>query len=595
MDYFRILNLKKEPFSNSPDPDFFYESGRHLECLQKIELAVRLRRGLNFVVGDVGTGKTTLCRQLIRKFAADENIDTHLILDPGFKNPLEFLFSVAEMFNEEIFNKEQDGKNIGERQLKEIIKQNIFRRGVDEGKIIVLIIDEGQKMPLPCLEILREFLNFETNEAKLLQIVIFAQKEIEKNLENYENFADRINLYHILKPMNFSDTKSMIEYRLEKSAETAGHTFNPFSYFALLAIYRFTRGYPRKIVTLCHTSIMAMIIQNKTTAGLRLVRSCMKRSFMKISGHSLYKKRFSVFAVVLIICLISASLIYKFWPGILQLYLSYNNRRVEVSLQDSDILPNVIKIPLLTREAPLTIESGTIESVTIEPVKIEDVGRGPESAINTNQSEEPINNLINQGEHEQKTLDNRKPKEDYTPLTQPVLLGRVSMKQNETLWKLIEKVYGLCTPQHLKAVLLMNSEIENQNHVEVGQEITLPAIPVEKKIFPQNVWLVKLEDKATLGDALEYLRLYPALLYHGKTFPVHLITYWNNREGLKYAICFNGFFMTEESVLKYFSSLDLAVYPAGEVVVLKTDETIFFTDPGFVLVPSGIGIEGMLN
>jgi len=554
MDYFRILNLKKEPFSNSPDPDFFYESGRHLECLQKIELAVRLRRGLNLVVGDVGTGKTTLCRQLIRKFAADGNIDTHLILDPGFESPLEFLFAVAEMFNKEIVNKEQHGKNIGERQLKEIIKQNIFSRGVDKGKIIVLIIDEGQKMPLDCLEILREFLNFETNEAKLLQIIIFAQREIEKNLENYENFADRINLYHILKPMNFSDTKSMIEYRFEKSADAAGHTFNPFSYFALWAIYRFTRGYPRKIVTLCHTSILAMIIQNKTTAGLRLVRSCIKRS--------IYKKRFSMFAVVLIICLISIPLIYRFWPGILKESLSSDSRKIEASLQDLPILPDVIKKPLLTQEVPETTESVKIESVKIEDAEC-------------------------------------KPLEDYIPLTQPVVLGRVSMKQDETLWKLIKKIYGVCTPQYLKAVLLMNPEIENQDHIEVGQKITLPAIPVEKKIFPEDVWLIKLENKATLEDALEYLRLYPVLLYpalyHGKSFSTRLITYWNNREGLKYALCFKDFFITEESALKYFSSLDLAVYPAGEVILLRTDETLFFTNPGFVLVPSGNRIGRMLN
>ncbi|MGD8724773.1 MAG: type II secretory pathway protein, partial [Desulfobacterales bacterium] len=69
MDYFNILNLKQEPFSNSPDPDFFFHSREHRECLQKLELSLLLRRGLNVIIGDVGTGKTTLCRQLIRNFA----------------------------------------------------------------------------------------------------------------------------------------------------------------------------------------------------------------------------------------------------------------------------------------------------------------------------------------------------------------------------------------------------------------------------------------------------------------------------------------------------------------------------------------------
>ncbi|MGA9478193.1 MAG: hypothetical protein WBV21_10450, partial [Desulfobacterales bacterium] len=81
MEYFSIVNLEREPFSNSPDPEFFYGSHQHLECLQKLELALRLRRGLNVIIGDVGTGKTTLCRQLIRRFAKSKEFETHLVLD----------------------------------------------------------------------------------------------------------------------------------------------------------------------------------------------------------------------------------------------------------------------------------------------------------------------------------------------------------------------------------------------------------------------------------------------------------------------------------------------------------------------------------
>ena len=89
MDYFKILNLSREPFSNSPDPDhFFFNSWQHVDCLQKVELAVRLQRGLNVVIGDVGTGKTTLCRRLIRNFANEIGIETHLILDPYFSTPV---------------------------------------------------------------------------------------------------------------------------------------------------------------------------------------------------------------------------------------------------------------------------------------------------------------------------------------------------------------------------------------------------------------------------------------------------------------------------------------------------------------------------
>ncbi len=71
MDYFNLLHLKKEPFSNSPEPEFLFSSPQHARCLQMLELAVRLRRGINLVIGDVGTGKTTLCRRLIQNLSVE--------------------------------------------------------------------------------------------------------------------------------------------------------------------------------------------------------------------------------------------------------------------------------------------------------------------------------------------------------------------------------------------------------------------------------------------------------------------------------------------------------------------------------------------
>ena len=273
MEYFNILNLSKEPFSNSPEPEFFYRSPQHVECLQGLELAIRLHRGLNVVIGDVGTGKTTLCRRLIGKFAECEDIETHLLLDPHFGNSMEFLSAVVRMFGLE--NKTGSCETVW--QLKEDIKNYLFDRGVGRQKSVVLIIDEGQKIPDFCLEALREFLNYETNEHKLLQIVIFAQKEFEKALKQHSNFADRINFFYNLKPLNFKDTRLMIGFRMVKASRTGKVTLR-FSYPALWAIYRATGGYPRKIVTLCHQILLSLIIQNRSNVGWFLTRSCIRRN-----------------------------------------------------------------------------------------------------------------------------------------------------------------------------------------------------------------------------------------------------------------------------------------------------------------------------
>ena len=135
MDYFSVLNLNKEPFSNSPDPEFFYHSREHVDCLQKLELSLLLRRGLNVVIGEVGTGKTTLCRQVIRRFSQREEVDTHLVLDPHFVDANEFLITVAKMFTGK-----KPPKSSNNWQVKEYIKQYLYRCGVDQNRTTILII-----------------------------------------------------------------------------------------------------------------------------------------------------------------------------------------------------------------------------------------------------------------------------------------------------------------------------------------------------------------------------------------------------------------------------------------------------------------------
>ncbi len=182
-----------------------------------MELAIRLHRGLNVVMGNVGTGKTTLCRELLIRFAKSEEdrneVETHLLLDPSIGTPREFLATVATAFG-------ISGAAAAESewQLKEGIKHHLFQRGVDEKKTVVLIIDEGQKLPDFGLEILREFLNYETNEAKLLQIVIFAQNEFEETLRQHPNFADRVNQFIALEPLNFRETRQLIAFRIAQAS-----------------------------------------------------------------------------------------------------------------------------------------------------------------------------------------------------------------------------------------------------------------------------------------------------------------------------------------------------------------------------------------
>ncbi len=265
MDYIELLNLKKEPFSISPDPNFFYHSKDYEECLQKLELSIRLRRGLNIILGDVGTGKTTLSRALIQVFQGYDDFRFHLILDPSFHSEFEFLLSLIKIFNIPI---PQEKTFLS---FKESIRTYLLKEGLEKKRIIVLIIDETQKMDYPFIELLRDFLNFETNEYKLLQLVLFGQMEFLDNIQGKKNFMDRVNLLYYLKPLNLEDTQKMIEFRLKKAGFFSQNPL--FTKDAYKKIRYYSKGYPRKIVSICHHSLLLMLIKRKRLIDRELIKA----------------------------------------------------------------------------------------------------------------------------------------------------------------------------------------------------------------------------------------------------------------------------------------------------------------------------------
>ncbi|MGE4265148.1 MAG: ExeA family protein [Desulfovibrio sp.] len=262
MSHYAGTGIKREPFSNSPDPSFLLGTRQHATCLQELEISLRLRRGLNLVTGDIGTGKTTLCRSLLRAFAEDKGTDVHLLLDPHFDTSEEFLRVILASVSGQ-----SPEPGLGLWALKETLKQQLFRLGLVEKRLVVLIIDEGQKIAPENLEILREMLNYETNTSKLLQIVIFGQRELEPIVEAMPNLADRINVRRRLSPLSFAETRRMIRHRLAVAAAGATPAAR-FSLPAMLAIQLSSGGSPRKTVRLCHMALLEMLVRGKTCVGL---------------------------------------------------------------------------------------------------------------------------------------------------------------------------------------------------------------------------------------------------------------------------------------------------------------------------------------
>ncbi|MBU4375973.1 MAG: AAA family ATPase [Candidatus Omnitrophica bacterium] len=254
MSYYEVLNIHKEPFSTSPDPYFFYRSSAHETAMSRLEIAVRLRRGLSLIIGDVGTGKTTLGRTLLQNFNQEDTFVFHMILDPTYKSEFQFLSSLGKMFGVPPHLKST-------LDYRDAIEKYLFHKGVDENKTIILLIDEGQKLTPTFLEILRTLLNYETNEYKLLQLVILAQMEIMPKVKKIKNFFDRITLKYIINPLDEEETKDMIEFRLRQAGYNGPEGF--FSDGAVKLIHEHTMGYPRKIAILCHNALEAAVMKDK--------------------------------------------------------------------------------------------------------------------------------------------------------------------------------------------------------------------------------------------------------------------------------------------------------------------------------------------
>lgn len=263
MSYYKVLGLEKEPFSTSPDPQFFYHFSSHDTALKRLEISIRLRRGLNLILGDVGTGKTTLSRTLLQSFKDEDNFIFHLILDPSFKSEFQFLFSLVKMFDIiPAFKSTLD--------FKEALEKYLFQKVVEENKTVVLIIDEGQKLTPENLEVLRMLLNYETNEYKLLQLVIMAQVELLPRLRRIRNFMDRVALKYTINPLDEFETREMIGFRLMLAGYDGQD--NLFTDEAINLIYQYTQGYPRRIAMLCHDALETIVMRDQSRIDAQVIK-----------------------------------------------------------------------------------------------------------------------------------------------------------------------------------------------------------------------------------------------------------------------------------------------------------------------------------
>ncbi len=252
--YLTYFKLKEEPFNTTANPRFFFLSPIHSVALGKTEFTVDAKKGLAIVFGDTGTGKSTLARLLHQKFL-DKQYTSVLLTNPNYPTTNSLLRTIIQEFQ-----LPKTAKSYKDNL--DIFKMFLYTEAVEKGENIVLIIDEAQTLRLPLLELLRQLINFETNDQKLLQLVLFPQEEFRSKLTHpmARNFRSRVSMASSLDRMGFAEINEMIDFRWRVAS---GNQTHPFTQEALQRIYVRSDGIPREACILADNSLLLAFLQKK--------------------------------------------------------------------------------------------------------------------------------------------------------------------------------------------------------------------------------------------------------------------------------------------------------------------------------------------
>ncbi|MBN1871776.1 MAG: AAA family ATPase [Candidatus Omnitrophica bacterium] len=250
--YEKFYRFEHTPFNMTPDSKFFYPSQKHEEALSRLLVAISQRNGFAVVTGEIGSGKTTVCRTLLNKL--DTATKVALILNTHLTRK-ELLTTILEDLNIEY-------KSGSKTHLLSALNDYLLERAKD-GVNVVIIIDEAQNLTPSVLEEVRMLSNLETEEEKLLQIILIGQPELKKKLShpNMIQFSQRIVFYYHLEPLDYNETKEYIRHRIHK-AGCLNETL--FTALALDAVYGYSQGIPRLINLICHNALLNGFISEST-------------------------------------------------------------------------------------------------------------------------------------------------------------------------------------------------------------------------------------------------------------------------------------------------------------------------------------------
>jgi general secretion pathway protein A len=265
-DYYGFV---EKPFSLTPDPKYLYRSESHANAFELLQYAIRRREGFVVVTGDIGTGKTTLCRAVLEQL--DRKTFTALILNP-FLAEEDLLRLILQDFGVVSREEIKRGRLAGVTKMELIETLNDFLLSLLPLRATaVLIIDEAQHLPRTVLEHIRILSNLETNKEKLLQIVLVGQLNLKDVLRSPElrQLDQRVSIRYNLKPLTEEETAAYVAHRLTIAGAGAAVSFTAK---ALQVVHRSTAGIPRLINLLCDRALLGAYSERAQRVTPEMVR-----------------------------------------------------------------------------------------------------------------------------------------------------------------------------------------------------------------------------------------------------------------------------------------------------------------------------------
>ncbi|MEA2093751.1 MAG: AAA family ATPase [Pseudomonadota bacterium] len=304
--YLEHFNLAERPFSITPDPRFLYMSARHREALAHLLYGLGEGGGFVQLTGEVGTGKTTLCRCLMEQLPG--NVDIAVVLNPKLTAE-ELIATLCDELGVEYPHQVHSIKVLTDALNRYLLDAHA------RGRRTVLIIDEAQNLSADVLEQIRLLTNLETSTQKLLQIILVGQPELRDMLarEEMRQLAQRVTARYHLEPISREDSSVYIQHRLQ----VCGTSHRIFNREAVDLIQRLSGGIPRLINVLCDRSMLGAYVEGKSHVDNKIVKRAAKE-ILADPAQEVHDRRWFplVMSGLVAAALIGAVLFYQPWQGL---------------------------------------------------------------------------------------------------------------------------------------------------------------------------------------------------------------------------------------------------------------------------------------